>query len=423
MFAKLKSWLGNPPPPPPTEPPPSAPRRAEPAAVPPQARELARRLLALVLDRLGAGERASDIEEMDIAEHRVLLQLLPLRVYVYALGSMMADHDFESILSSQRPSGAVFDAFEIDIEGVHCGFYVYSLSALSDRDALNEIWSALREEIGRPVNTAKLPPEHTRHHLRAEVIRIEGDPDTLADQLLAPSQPTKFLDQVSIVDNQGIADFVAQLFLRMGKASIEKDELIRFVERNRSHFNETFMQLLTDATEAAAQTDESTGVYFGYVSENIRLALARDFDRMDMRSDRLFWLVFALDQLLESEKIDLTAARSHLARPDTAQRISQHQLLYMIHDFAQALDSPQEPAMSMMLLIGECALIGGHAAPLKVACKILSHRTERLRREEVVDLLTRAIAWLRNQGEDTDDLAEQLQRQQDRTRRIPDEDF
>lgn len=423
MFAKLKSWLGNSAPPPVAEPQPLTPPRAEPTCVPPQARELARRLLKLMLDRFGVGERAADMEEMDIARHRVLVQLLPLRVYVYALGSMMADFDFESILSSQRPPGAVFDAFEIDIEGTHCGFYVYSLSALSDWEALRELWARLREEIGRPVTTAKLPPEQTRHHLCADMITIEGDPDELAHRLLEPSLPSKFLDQVSLADEKGVADFIAQLFLRMGKASIEKDELITFVERNRPHFDGKFMKLLTAATEAATHTDESTGLYFGYVNENIRLALAYDFERMDMRSDRLFWLVYALTQLLESDKIDIAAARSCLARPDTVQRISRHQLLYMITDFAETLDSPQEPPMTMMLLIGECALIGRNAASLEIACRILSQHAQRRHDEEIADLVTRAVEWLRSQGEDTSSLAEQLERLEGRIRPIPDEDF
>lgn len=423
MFAKLKSWLSNSAPPAAAEPQPLTPPRAELTSVPPQARELARRLLKLVLDRFGAGERAADIEEMDIAPHRVLVQLLPLRVYVYALGSMMADFDFESILSSQRPSGAVFDAFEIDIEGVHCGFYVYSLSALSDREMLRELWAQLREEIGRSVTTAKLPLEHTQHHLRAKVIMIEGDPDELAHRLIEPNLPSKFLDEVSIDDEKGIADFIAQLFLRSGKASIEKDELIRFVERNRPHIDEKFMQLLALVTEAGTGTDESTGLYFGYVTENIRFAVARDFERMNMRSDRLFWLVYALAQLLQSDKIDITAAQSRLARPDTVQRISQHQLLYMIHDFADALDSPQEPPMTMMLLIGECALLGKNAASLKIACKILSRSAERRHHEETVDLVTRAVEWLRKWGEDTSALCEQLERLKGQTHRIPDEDF
>ena len=173
------------------------------------------------------------------------------------------------------------------------------------------------------MTTAKLPPEHTRLH-GYDLVTIDGDPDDLADRLIESSLPAKFLDQVSIADERGCADFIAQLFLRMGKASIEKDELIRFVERNRPHFNDAFLHLLKVATEAASNTDESTGVYFNYVSENILLALKGDVEKMDMRSDRLFWLIYALGELLQSNKIDITVARSSLARPDIVRRISQH---------------------------------------------------------------------------------------------------
>lgn len=422
MFAKLKSWLDNSASLPTAEPQSFEPPKPEPTAVPLQARKLAHKLMKLVLDRFGIGERTADVEEMDIAPHRVLVQLLPLRVYIYALGSSMADFDFKAILSSQRPSGAVFDAFELDIEGVHCGFYVYSLSPLPERETLSELWNQLREVIGRQVTTAKLPPEHIRHH-RYDVVTIEGDPDKLAQRLMDSSLPSKFLDHVSIADDEGCADFIAQLFFRMGKASIEKDELIGFVERNRPHFDKKFMCLLTVAIEAATKTDESTGVYFSYVSENIRLALARDFEAMDMRSDRLFWLVYALGQLLQSDKIDIAAARSSLARPSVVQRISQHQLLYMIQDFAEVLDSPQEPPTTMLLLVGECALLGRNVVSLEIVCKILAQRAQGNHLEEITDLFTRAVEWLRSEGKDTSDLTNQIERRNDRTRRIPDEDF
>lgn len=423
MFAKLNLWLGKSAPSTAAEPQASIQPQAEQTSVPAQARDLARRLLKRALDRFGAGERAKDIEEVDITPHRVLVQLLPLRVYVYALGSTVADFDYESILSSQRPSGAVFDAFEIDIEGVHCGFYVYSLSPLSDRKVLYDLWGQLREEIGRSVTTAKLPPEHTHHHLRAEVITIEGDPDELAQRLIAPDLPSKFLDEVSIADAKGAADFIMQLIRRVSKASIEKDELIRFVERNRPNLDENFMQYLALATEAATRADKSTGLYFGYVRENIRFALARDFERMDMRSDRLLWLVYALTQLLLANKIDIVAARSCLARPDTVHRISQHQLMYMIEDFVNLIDSPQQPSMLMMVLIGECALLGKNVGPLDIACKIVLQAADPHHREETVDLVTRAVEWLRGRGDDTSALSEQLEHLKSLTRQIPDDDF
>lgn len=422
MFKALKSLFGISKPPSTAEPQSFEVSEPKSIAVPPQARELAHRLLGVVLEKFDVGERVVDIEELDVSPHRVLVQLLPIRVYVYALGSRVADQDFDAMLSSQRPMGAVFDAFEMEIGGTRCGFYVYCLSALSDREALSELWSYLRAEIGTIVRTAALPPAHTQHH-GYDQVTIDGDPDELSQRLIEPSLPAKYLDQISIADERGYADFLAQLFLRMGKASIEKDELVRFVARNRPHFNEKFLHLLETANKAALRTDKSTGAYFEYVCTNIRLALKGEVEKMDMRSDRLFWLVYALGQLLESNKIDIATARTSLARPETIQRISQHQLLYMIQDIAEALYSPQEPPVTMMLLIGECALLGRHADPLEVACKILVVSSLRSHAGAATDLIARSIAWLHCEGKETRELSKDLERLKARAHPIPDEDF
>jgi hypothetical protein len=100
--------------------------------VPADAIHLARCLLGVCLTNLGAKDRISEISEMSIAPYRHLIERLPLRVYVYSLGSPMAQMDYESILRSNRPVGAVFDAFELPFRDVRCGFYVYSLQPVAD---------------------------------------------------------------------------------------------------------------------------------------------------------------------------------------------------------------------------------------------------------------------------------------------------
>jgi hypothetical protein len=134
------------------------------AEVPAEAIDMARRLLGACLVTLGAKDRISQISDMRIAPYRHLVQLLPLRVYVYTLGSPMADMDYESILESNRPVGAVFDAFQLAFGDIRCGFYIYSLQALTDTAMLRSLWHVAREEVGQPVETAALPSHHLRHH-------------------------------------------------------------------------------------------------------------------------------------------------------------------------------------------------------------------------------------------------------------------
>src|SRR5262245_26309399 len=132
--------------------------------VPTEAIQLAHRLLRACLETLGAADRIPGISEMRIATYRVLVECLPLRVYVYTLGSFMGDMDYESILRSNRPAGAVFDAFELLVGDVRCGFYIYSLQPLSDAAKLKSLWNRLRKEAGESVETADLPEIHIRHH-------------------------------------------------------------------------------------------------------------------------------------------------------------------------------------------------------------------------------------------------------------------
>jgi hypothetical protein len=336
------------------------------------------------------GDRIEDITEMEIAKHRVLIESLPFRVYVYALGSFMGDMDFDAMLRSQRPRGAVFDAFEKEIDGVRCGFYIYSLQPSSDQTLMQRLWLQLRETAGQTVTTAKLPDIHTQHH--AEMVSLAGHPDEIAANLIASHLPSKFLDDFKLDSESTLAELLAHLMTRMGKASIEKDEIIRFVERNRNGRLSQFVELLQAASQAGKTVDESTGAYFSYVRENIEFAVNGELDRMDMRSDRLFWLVYALAHQLDSSSIAWSQARELLSRPTTAQRISQHQLIYMIHDWAEALDSPQQAPTTLIMLVCECAMISGTVAPLRAAAAIVAKYPVLRHRAATVDLLTRASA-------------------------------
>jgi hypothetical protein len=428
MIARLISWLnrsstqqGSAS----TSPPPPKVRSIEGEAVPVAARALGHELLRAVLRQFGLGDRIASISEMEIATHRVLIESLPFRVYVYTLGSFMGDMEFKSILGSQRPTGAVFDAFETEIDGVRCGFYVYSLQPISDQAQMRRLWLQLRETADREVTTAKLPDIHTQHHTPR--VSLAGPPDDVAANLIAPNSPSKFLDDFILDDANSVAELFVNLMKRMGKASIEKDEMIRFVERNRTKLLSQVVALLRAASEAAEETDksgtESTRAYFSYVLENIELAANGKHDRMDMRSDRLFWLVYALAHQLDSGSIDWDQARELLRRPATAQRISEHQLIYMIHDWAEALDSPQQAPTTLLMLVCECAMIGGSSAALRGAATIVAKHLVLRHRAATIDLLTRAGAWLSARGDDAADIKAAAQALEKKGRPIGDDEF
>jgi hypothetical protein len=330
---------------------------------------------------------------------------------VYTLGSSIGDMEFESMLESQRPTGAVFDAFEITIDGIRCGFYVYSLEPVSDSDFLTNLWQRLRREIGGPVRTVALPTAHTRHHREgtkrsdndADTVSIEGDPDSVAENLIRSHLPEKFLDEVSLDSDEGIAELLWLLIRRMGHASIEKDELIRFVQRNERPLRAKVLKMLPEMAEAAKASDEKFGEYFDYFHENVQLALAGKTDKMDMRSDRLFWLLFALTQQLDSNLISYAKARDLIARPQTADRISEHQLVYMFYDFADALETPQQASTTLMMLLTECAIIAKLARPLRFAAEFIGKYPVKRPRDALL-LLDRAGACLQSLGEDASEV-------------------
>ncbi len=399
--------------------------------VPERARELAHQLLRILLDAFDADDHVANIEEMKIASYRILVQMLPLRVYVYTLGSQMADMEFQSMLESQRPSGAVFDAFQITFDNVRCGFYVYSLQPVSDSNFLAGLWRRLRRKIGEPVQTAALPTAHTQHHRNAsrpsendaDIVSLNGDPDVVAENLIRPDLPDKFLDDVSLDSDEGIAELLWLLIHRRGHASIEKDELIRFVQRNERPLRAKVLKMLPDMAEAAKNSDKNLGQYFDYFHKNVQLALAGRADEIDMRSDRLFWFIFALTHQLDANLISYTKARDLITRPQIVQRISEHQLIYMFYDFADAIETPQQASMTMMMLLAECAIIAKLPKPLRFAAEFVGKYPVKQHCDALLELLDRAEACLQALGEDAAEVRAAKARLVWRNRLVSDYDF
>lgn len=423
LFARLRSCFSRKAGAPATPVPTSTPAPDHDAGVPASARVLGHELLRIVLRQLGWEEAVATITERVIAPHRVLVESLPFRVYVYAVGSYFSEMDFRAMLNSNRPAGTVFDAFETGIDGVRCGFYVYTLQSAPDDELLQHLWMKLRRAAGRPVTSAELPEIHKRHHI--ESVALTGHPDEIAADLIRPHLPATLLDEIVLTDNESLPRLLAVLITRMGRASIEKDEMIRFVERNRAHQLAEAVDFLRIATDAAGKIDdERTAAYFAYVRENLEFAVSGEHARMDMRSDRLFWLIYALSTQFESGAIQWKAAVALLQRPETAQRISEHQLVYMVKDWADAIGSPQQMSVILPMLVAECALIGGFDAPLRIAARIVGRYPMTQHRAETVDLLERAAVHLNaSSPEEAAELAAAASSLKTKSGRVGDDDF
>lgn len=256
------------------------------------------------------------------------------------------------------------------------------------------------------------------------VVSLEGDADDVAEQLLRPHLPRQRLDQVVVGEGvKGMGDLFAHLMLRPGRASIERDELIAFVERNRRRWTPKTMEILDKVCEAACATDEEFGHFMDYFITNLRLAVTGNFAHMDMRSDKLFWLIYALSHQLESCKIRYAQARAKLNRDEVRTRISRHQLAYMLHDFAEGMESPHEPSITMLMLILECALIGDHVDAVQAAAGILARFSLRAHVTDAIDVLSRASARLSTAHRLESRIEECVRRLNAMQARVRDDDF
>lgn len=254
-------------------------------------------------------------------------------------------------------------------------------------------------------------------------VGLKGDPDDIAAQLLKPQLPSKMLDAISIRTDTGIAELLMHLVQRMGRASIEKDEMLRFVERNRSVLDSSKLQILGDFAQAAAATDRKFGEYFKYFDENLKLAVVGRAAQMDMRSDKLFWLIFVLAHQVDSGYIAYDAALRKLSRPDVKARISEHQLVYMVHDYAQGLGTVHEPPREMLLLIGECGLLGQFPRVVQIVAMLLAKHPVERRRTECIGFLTRSTEYLRANGKEADEIRDAVSNMRSQDRVVPDDDF
>ena len=192
-----------------------------------------------------------------------------------------------------------------------------------------------------------------------QTVSLEGDPEEAAEQLLEPHLWRVPLDQIDLSIQQGQAQFLARFIASEDKASLEKDELIRFTERNRESLPFFMDDLLPKMLEAMKGTPDAERLshVIDYFLENLRHAYAKEYDKINLRSDRLFWLIYVLASQLNDRKLTYDQAIAYLRKPQHRQRISPSQLQYMLFDYARSINQPNQPPIEMLLLIGEAALL------------------------------------------------------------------
>jgi hypothetical protein len=345
--------------------------------VPTDAIHMARPLLGVCLTSLGAEDRISDISEMRIAPYRHLIELLPLRVYVYSLGSPIAQMDYESTLSSNRPAGAVFDAFELPFRDVHCGFYVYSLQPVTDAATLRSLWRNLREEVGQPVKTAALPALHLRHHgaggaddgpsapssdaeLPLGMIPLDSDAEAIVRKLVGQRPPSQQLATYNLVSPQDIMRPIFAFVLTTNEYPFEREELIDFVHRNADilrssiDFLDELKGALQGYNENRQQVDAMRNLIDVFCRQS-KLVLGGREAEVDVRSETIYWLIVILSSQVNQRILLLDAAVSYLEREEYRVRLGAATLRPMLLEVSRVLGTPEKPEPEKLHLLLEAA--------------------------------------------------------------------
>jgi len=262
----------------------------------------------------------------------------------------------------------------------------------------------------RRTNKDERPPPVEQKLSDETIVRtvsLEGDPDDVAEQLIG-DVPGGRLDELRVRGDAGVAVVFKCLMMRRGFASIERDEIIGFVEHNRQ-CAATLMKALAAFAEAGSRVEdgEELSHYFGYLCEQFGYAVNGRYESLNVRSDKLFWLIYVLNGQLSSGKIKYEDIRFRLSRPDVKARISSHQLIYMLSDYSESYAKPNQPSSDMLAIIALAACIGRKpreaAASLGIGLKIGGFRAG----ADCLRMLEDAYGYLASQG---------MADQEDRTR-------
>jgi len=378
MFERLRHWLGS-----------AFDRHSQvsaepnnsavPAAdVPPDAIHMARRLLAACLKSLGAADRISEISDVRISPYRHLIELLPLRVYVYNIGYPMGQMEYNSILNSRRPAGTVFDAFELSLSDVYCGFYVYSLQAVTDVATLRLLWRNLREEVGQPIKTAALPALHLAHHgsdgsgggtpatsanadLEGEVIPLDNDAEAIVRMLVGRPPPSQQLATYTLNSPEDIMRPIFAFAMWGNEYPFEREELIDFAHRNIDVLRDSVDFLngsVNDFVSAIKSYDEDNQQVAKVIDlvsifvRQLNLILSGRETEVDVRSQNIYWLICILASQVSKHILSFNVAVRYLKRDDYRIRLGPATLRPMLLEYSRLLGTQdrQEPAKLHLLL-------------------------------------------------------------------------
>lgn len=234
----------------------------------------------------------------------------------------------------------------------------------------------------------------------ALLMEQESEPEKIAASLMQPFAPDMYLDELDVSGDSGVSDLVQYLKTqRIRRAELEKDEICRFVERNRVALTGYVFPVLEAAlvsAEAKAPDDDGT-IYMGHFCTQVRHALEGHPERIDTKSGWLFWLLFALGHMVARGRYSHVDAVRLLSRPDHVGRMSRVTLLFMLQEYGPAINTPHQQPVELVMLLLECAMLAMQLPATKLAFRILTQLPPVVDSQAWVDVLVRAFQFLQQQ--------------------------
>src|SRR5262249_14521492 len=148
--------------------------------------------------------------------------------------------------------------------------------------------------------------------------------------------PEVFLDQLDLTAPDGPEVFLEALVRRRLQASLERSEIIAFVERNRQPLEQSGMlDLVADLASLQAEDDDedkAVWAWFGEAIKQMQLVLDGHPESVDVVSSRLLWLCVALSYHVDSGRLSHSDAVGWLELPHNRERMTRHAVMYLLRD-------------------------------------------------------------------------------------------
>jgi hypothetical protein len=211
---------------------------------------------------------------------------------------------------------------------------------------------------------------------------LNNNPDEISEALMASMvQRDRFMDaDLAAGDLLVMSHFAAALLHRISQRALERDEIIDFVERNRTALEQSqwIASLISTLGEVTGHVEKGTDhhvVMRDLVDTliNLQRALEGHPGEIDVISNRLLYLCMALGMKMESG--DLTyneAVHQWLDREFIKKLMSRTALMYMLADHLKHAARLDDSRTGHVMFVAECALLVDETVSLRAAANLLA---------------------------------------------------